>query len=154
MLHNFRGNRAVRIAAVGLGCLWVAMLWGCAVAATAGGDVAETMAEKTVAMVDIGKVESYQPVQIDEAIVTVRKVAAELNLKLIKEEKHPDQLKLSYKDGRDLKIVVTVVRRTEKVTELHVDVGLFGVEGMARLVMRQILHQLPGGTEEDKKAVE
>jgi len=31
---------------------------------------------------------------------------------------------------------------------------LFGVEGMARLVMRRILHELPGGTEEEKRAIE
>jgi hypothetical protein len=156
-MNNHIG-RGVRVAGtmgvVLLGLAWMTGLGGCAAAAGVGGDVAESLAEKTASIVDIGKVESYQPVPIDVAIERVRMAAAELGLKLEKEDKHPDQLKLTYQDGRKLKIVVTVVRRTDKVTELHTDVGLFGVEGMAKLVMRQILRNLPGASAEDRRALE
>jgi hypothetical protein len=115
---------------------------GCAGFATVAGDIAGTAVDKTYQLARTGKAESYQPLPIERVINAVREAADELDLAPVKEVKHPDQLKMSYKDQRKLEIVVTVVRRTSRATEIHVDVGLFGEEGMGQLMLRQILRNL------------
>jgi hypothetical protein len=131
---------------VGVLFLFVTMLdvGGCAGLATVAGDVAGSAVDKTYQLARTGKAESYQPLPIDQVITAVRGAAEGLDLAPVREEKHPDQLKLIYKDQRKLEIVVTVVRRTSRATEIHVDVGLFGVEGMGQLMLRQILRNLAG----------
>lgn len=125
-------------------CWWIGSLGGCAAVAPVATDAAGTAIDKTGDLIGRGKVESCQVASIDEATATVRKAADELDLKYEREKKHPDQLKLCYIDLRKQEIVVTVVRRTPHMTEIHVDVGLFGPESMAQLMMRQILSDLPG----------
>jgi hypothetical protein len=126
---------------------WIAALAGCAAAAAPGADVAGaaagTVVDTTGRLLDKGKVESYQGISLEETIATVRKVAEELDLKLVREVKHPEQMKLIYTDERKHKIVLTVIRRTRRMSEIHADVGLFGEEGMAQLMIRQILKDLP-----------
>ena len=115
---------------------------GCAGFATVASDVAGTAVDKTYQLARTGKAESFQPVPIDEAIAAARTAASDLSLSTLREQPHPDQLKLVYKDQRKQEIVITLVRRSPTVTEIHVDVGLFGVEGMSQLTLRQILHHL------------
>jgi len=110
---------------------------------TVAGDVAGAAAEKTVDIWQAGKDETYQPFPLEAVVTATQSAAAELSLKEIKEEKHPDQLKLIYTDDRKQKFVVTIVRRSATLTELHVDVGLFGVGGLSPTLLRQIVWYLP-----------
>ncbi len=123
--------------------LCVAGLGGCAVAPMAG-DAAGTVIEQTGEALRLGKFETFEKVGKDELVAKVRKAAQELEFKPVREEKHPDQLKLIYKDDRDQEIVVNVVYRSGHMTELRLDVGLFGPEAMGNLMLREILEGLPG----------
>jgi len=126
-------------------------LMACAAAAPmagpVAGDTAGAAVEKSGDLVKAGKVQSYQPVAIDDMIAVARKAAGELDLKQTGEEKHPDQIKFIYEDQRGQNITVTLVRRTYKATEIHVDVGLLGNSGMGQLVMRQMLKDMPKSTQ-------
>jgi hypothetical protein len=144
-------RRPVTLVLLGMMGIGGLAMGGCA-AAPAAGEVAGATIGNTEAMVLRGKVEACERVTMEEAVATARKVAGELELRPTGEEKHPDQLKLEYCDERDQKIVVTLVRRTPRVTELHVDVGFFGAWPMGRLVMWQILHDLPGQREATTQA--
>ena len=120
---------------------------GCAAAVPVAGDVAGTAVDKTSEVFRAGKTESYQAVSKEEVIAAIRRAVEKMHLQPDHEEWHPDQLKLIYHDLRKQIVVVTAVRRTDRATELRVDVGLFGPEGLSQLVMREILHELPGGGE-------
>jgi hypothetical protein len=115
---------------------------GCAGAVAVTPDVAGTAMEKSYGLFRMGKAESHQVVALDDMIAKTRRAAEELDLTLVREEKHPDQLKMVYRDGRKLDITITLVRRTRTATEMHVDVGLLGDAGMGQLVMAQMLRQL------------
>jgi len=104
---------------------------------------AEVAADKTHDLFSMGKSETHQPVSLEEAIATTRAAAEALDLAFIREEKHPDQLKLIYRDARKLDITITLVRRTQHATQMRVDVGMFGDAGMGDLVLWQIVHGLP-----------
>jgi Protein of unknown function (DUF3568) len=119
---------------------------GCAGFATVAGDVAGTAVDKTYQLARVGKAESFQPVTMKQAITAARAAADELALALMREQPHPDQLKLVYQDQRKQQIVITLIRRTVRATEIHVDVGLFGAEGMAQLTLRQLLDHLVAAT--------
>ncbi|HEY4329022.1 MAG TPA: DUF3568 family protein [Phycisphaerae bacterium] len=108
--------------------------------------VAGPAVEKSDTLAHSGKYQSYQAVSIADTVSAIRKAASDLALQPVKEEKHPDQLKLIYKDDRKQEIVVTAVRRTQKETEIHVEVGILGVSGAGQLMMRQILADLPKST--------
>jgi hypothetical protein len=123
--------------------LAAALLAACAAAVPVAGDVAGTAVDKGSGLLQQGKVQTHQFVNIDDMIAITRHAAADLDLKQIGEEKHPDQLKLIYTDMRKQHITVTLIRRTLKATEIHVDVGLFGDFGMGDLLLRQMLHDFP-----------
>ncbi len=126
---------------VGLGLL---VGGGCAAPVmTVAGDVAGAAAGKAGDWFNAGKTETFQPFDLDVCVAAARGAATELDLTLVTEMKHPDQLKLIYVDGRKQKITITVVRRTPKLTGIHVDVGLFGVYGLSPTVLRQVISHLP-----------
>lgn len=120
------------------------LVFGCAAPVmTVAGDVAGAAAGQAVGLFNAGKEETFQPFGIDASIAATRAAAADLDLKPVGETRHPDQLKLEYVDGRKQKIVITVVRRTDTLTGIHVDVGLFGVYGLSPTMLRQIISHLP-----------
>ena len=130
-------------------------LYGCAASvAPVAGDVAGSAIEKTGDVWRTGKTDAYEPVPLDDAVASVKKAAQDLELTPDRQEKHPDQLKLIYHDQRKQEITVTVVRRTGRLCEIHVDVGMLGVQGAGRAMMRQILADLPGANPTDKRALE
>ena len=63
----------------------------------------------------------------------------ELGLTFVRVSIHPDQQKIVFKDDRDQEIVCTLIRRTSVMTEVKVDVSLFGPNDFSRLMLDHIL---------------
>ena len=133
-----RGKRPVLVSLL-MG-MAVTGLGGCAVV---GPDTAGNVAEQTGTALHMGKCETFERVGKDQVIARVRKVAQDMALMLVDEETHPDQLKMTYEDVREQKIVITVVQRSVLMTEIRVDVGVFGPEAMGNLMLREILDGWP-----------
>jgi len=125
-----------------------------AVAAGAAEGAASAAVGKSDVMFKHGKFETFQPVAMTDTASSVRMAAADLALTKVGEVKGKDQLKLTYKDQRNQELVVTLVPRTERSTEIRVDVGMFGKEGSGQLFVRQILTDLPAHKTPDKLPVE
>jgi hypothetical protein len=120
-----------------------ALLVGCAGPVPVSPNTAGAAVDTTQDLFRAGKAETHQPVSLEQSIAAARAAAQELDLKLIREEPHPDQIKLIYRDSRKLNITVTLVSRTTRATQMRVDVGLFGDAGMGELVLWQIVRGLP-----------
>ncbi|HVT80469.1 MAG TPA: DUF3568 family protein [Phycisphaerae bacterium] len=133
-----------RLAKVLAGAFFAATLAACAAAVPVAADAAGSAVGKAPDLLSQGKVETHQRVSVEEAIAAARRAAVELDLRALGEEKHPDQLKLIYEDGRKMKIVITLIRRSSLATQIRVDVGIFGDAGMGQLVIRQLMRNLPG----------
>lgn len=121
----------------------VPSIGGCA-AASIVGDVAGQAVDTTQQLFRAGKADTYLNARWEDVTGATRKAAEKLAMHYHREVDHPEQVKYVVMDDREQKVTITVVRRTALATELHVDVGLFGPEGLGRLVLREIAHQMPG----------
>jgi hypothetical protein len=92
---------------------------------------------------EMGKAENFVLAPWDQALDSARATAVRFNLTPVKEETHPEQRKLIYKDDRNQEIFITVIRRTESVTEVKVDVSLLGPENFAKLFLQEMVKPLP-----------
>jgi hypothetical protein len=60
-----------------------------------------------------------------------------------KEEKIEDnRASFRYIDGKGKRIDIHIERRTDTITSIRIDVGIFGSRGMARLVLEQIIDEV------------
>lgn len=125
--------------AILLGCLGLA---GCEVAGVVG-DAAGSVVGAAQSLANAGKQNSFANVSWDHIIAAARRAANDLALTYIKEEIHPEQRKLVFQDDRKQEVVITAIRRTSTVTQVRVDVGLFGENGLARLTMKKIVENIP-----------
>ena len=115
---------------------------GCAGFASLGGDAAGELVSTTSAVFHAGKCEAFVAAPWEKMVAAVEQAAGELALTPVKEEHHPEQRKLIYRDDRKQEVVVTVIRRSKEVTELKVDVGIIGVEGLGRLMLQKTLSEV------------
>ena len=130
--------RVIGITAVG----GTVALGGCD-AISAGGEAASSALEAVQSAFQAGKVDRWGNVSIEQSIAATRAAGNDLALKFIRTSIHPDQQKIVFQDGRGQDVVVTLVRRTGRMTEMRVDVGLFGPEGFGRLMLDRVLAHLP-----------
>jgi hypothetical protein len=126
------------------------LLTGCA-AATVGADVVGSTFDVAKEAVVAGKAETFINIPFEAALESTRRTAEKLDIKFIKEDKkHPDRIKLLFADDRKQEITITIIRRTAAMTEVRVDVGLFGPDDEARLTLREVLKDT-GLAAEDRK---
>ena len=60
-----------------------------------------------------------------------------------------------WRDTRDSKVEITVLPRTATVTALRINVGVFGSEPVARLILERVRHRLhPDGASDSRERVE
>ncbi len=131
-----------RIVLLSLALTGTATFFGCAAAGVAG-DVVGSSIDTTQQAFRAGKSDTYINANWQDVVGAMRRTCEKLSLIPIKEESHPEQLKVKYHDDRAQEVTITIVRRTQTMTELHVDVGFFGPEGLGRLVLREMAHELP-----------
>ncbi|HVS71774.1 MAG TPA: DUF3568 family protein [Phycisphaerae bacterium] len=135
--------RAVGVALLGsFACVAVASLPGCEVASAAG-DVVGSSFDAIQTAFRAGKLERFGNVSIADSIAATRAAGEDLQLHFVRTSIHPDQQKIVFQDMREQDIVVTLVRRTGHMTEIRVDVGLFGPEGFSRLMLDRIIAHMP-----------
>jgi hypothetical protein len=134
-------------------------LTGCE-AASAGGEAIGSAFDALQSVFRAGKVDRFSNVSIDDSIRATREAGQDLQLSFVRTSIHPDQQKIIFRDDRKQDVVVTLVRRTGRMTEIRVDVGLFGPEGFSRLMLDRVMTRLsassntatrPGNTRGDKE---
>ena len=87
----------------------------------------------------LGKLDSADEARFDEWIDAVRIAADDLHLQIAKESnKRKGEWRCTLVDERKSKIKVTVQRRTETLCRTRIDVGWFGSEPTARLLLAQV----------------
>lgn len=134
-------STAYRIVLLSVALAGAATFGGCAAAGFAGDFIGGTY-DATQQLFEAGKADTYVNANWQDVVAAMREASDKLMLHAVKEHAHPEQLKVVLQDDRKQDVTITIVRRTNTMTELHVDVGLLGPEGMGRLVLREIAHEL------------
>lgn len=121
---------------------------GCAAAtlATAGtfAGIAATVVTTGADVYHLGKLDSVELAKQDEMIAAVRAMAKELNLAIVEEKWESDHVwyaKLS--DDLGSTTGVTIDSRTETMARARINVGIFGSEPTARLMLLRLREHLP-----------
>lgn len=107
-------------------------------ALTAGASVAQT----GVTIFDKGKARTAEQVSFDQALGAAQHAAANLSLKLLREEQKRNRVRCVYTDDRCDDIIVVVEGHTATMTLITVDVGALGEISFASLFMKQVLADL------------
>ena len=84
-------------------------------------------------------VRSYQIVRFEDVVQAALKAAETLALENTKKDIQENRAELRYIDEKQHVINLLLERLTSTTTFIQVDAGLFGPEGMTRLVLLQIL---------------
>lgn len=111
-------------------------------AASASGDAIGSAVDAIGAAFRAGKTDRFSNVSVEDSIAATKAMGDELNLTFVRVVIHPDQQKIEFKDDRGQHVVCTLIRRAGRITEIRVDVGLFGPEGFGKLVLDRILMRL------------
>ena len=88
----------------------------------------------------LGKLDSADQVRFEELIAAMRAAADDLHLKLGNESRDDEkgQWRCTLDDEHGSRTKVTVQRRTETLCRMRIDVGWFGSEPTARLLLAQV----------------
>ncbi|UCD77716.1 MAG: DUF3568 family protein [Desulfobacterales bacterium] len=89
-----------------------------------------------------GRSESSWLARYDDVIEATVQAGKVLSLELKEEKTGKDRTSLRYADGRGDKLDMLVERRTDTLTWIRFDVGLFGPISMSRLMARQIKFEI------------
>ena len=122
---------------------------GCTTAAVVSAGTVAGLAASAVStgaeVYSLGKLDSANEARFDEWIGAVRAAATDLHLKIAKEsDKRKGEWRCTLVDERKAKIKVFVQRRTETLCRTRIDVGWFGSEPTARLLLARVrLHEDP-----------
>jgi hypothetical protein len=124
-------------------CILLAGTYGCTAclvgsAATVGAGAAEA----GVTRFEMGRVTRFEIAQYEDVIEASRLAAENLALDLKEEKIEENRASFSYLDDKDQKIDLLIERRTDTITYIKVDVGIFGPQGLGLLTLNQILHEL------------
>ena len=117
---------------------------GCTTAAVASAGTMVGFAASAVStgadVYRLGKLDSADEARFDEWIVAVRAAAADLHLKVEKESRNNEkgEWRCTLLDERRAKIKVIVQRRTATLCRTRIDVGWFGSEPTARLLLAHV----------------
>lgn len=109
-------------------------------------DIAGTAATAGPAVYQQGKLRIALMADYPGVKAAVRAAAEDLQLRVFRDRKaskHHDIWDFQLRDERNSKIEITVERRTPMLCRCCVDVGLFGSEPTARLVMARVAAHLP-----------
>jgi hypothetical protein len=109
-------------------------------AATVGAGAADA----GVTRFELGKVKRFEIARYEDVIEASRRAAENLSLELKKEKLEEDRALFTYLDDKAQRIDILIEGRTETIAYIKIDVGIFGPQGLALLVLNQILSELPG----------
>ena len=137
-------NKMLSLAAV---LLVLATGWGCAACLTPAclapsATVGSSAGEAGISRYENGKVKSYELAHYQDVVEATRRAGEALALKLHKETTNAEQSTFYYIDDKNQKVKVTIEPRTDTLTYIEIDVGLFGSKGLALVVINQIIHEI------------
>ncbi len=89
-----------------------------------------------------GKVKSFEVARYEDVVEATRRAGEAISLELQKEATETDQTTLYYIAGEKEKVKVLIERRTDTLTYIQIDVGLFGSKGLAIVMINQIIHEI------------
>lgn len=92
--------------------------------------------------VQMGKATRFEIAQYEDVIKASRLAAENLALILKKEKIEANRASLNYLDDKDQRIDLLIEPRTDTITYIEVDVGMFGPPGLGLLMLNQILDEL------------
>ena len=125
-------------------CILLASSYGCTTACLVGSaaTVGAGATEAGVTRFEMGRVTTFEIAQYEDVIVASRLAAENLSLDLKEEKIEENRASFRYLDDKDQKIDLLIERRTDTLTYIRVDVGIFGPQGLGLLTLNQILSEL------------
>jgi hypothetical protein len=125
-------------------CILLASTYGCTTACIVGsaGTMGAGAADAGVTRFDMGRVTRFEIAHYEDVIDASRHAAEDLSLDLKKEKNEGNRASFRYLDDKDQKIDLLIERRTDTITYIKVDVGIFGPQGLGLLMLNQILNVL------------
>jgi hypothetical protein len=134
-------KNALRLAVL---CILLAGTYGCTTACLLGsaGTVGAGAAEGGVTHFDMGKVTRFEIARYEDVIEASRLAAEDLSLDLKEHKIEKNRASFRYLDDKDQKIDLLIERRTDTITYIRVDVGIFGPKGLGLLTLNHILSVL------------
>jgi len=125
-------------------CILLASTYGCtACLVGSAGTAGAGAADAGVTRFEMGRVTRFEIAQYEDVIEASRRAAENLSLDLKEENIEENRASFRYLDDKDQKIDLLIERRTDTVTYIKVDVGIFGPQGLGLLMLNQILNELP-----------
>jgi hypothetical protein len=121
--------------------------WGCAACLTPvclgpSATVGSSAGEAGISRYESGRVKSYELAHYQDVVEATRRAGEALSLKLQKEATNAEQSIFYYIDDKNQKVKVTIEPRTDTLTHIEIDVGLFGPKGLALVVINQIVTEI------------
>jgi hypothetical protein len=95
-----------------------------------------------VSRYETGRVRSLELARYEDVVEATRRAGEAISLKLRKEATETDQTTLYYNAGKNEEVKVLIERRTDTLTYIQIDVGLFGSKGLALVMINQIIHEI------------
>jgi hypothetical protein len=125
-------------------CILLAGTYGCTACllGSSGATVGAGAAGAGVTRFEMGRVTRFEIAQYEDVIEASRLAAENLSLNLKEEKIEENRASFSYLDDKDQKIDLLIERRTDTITYIKVDVGIFGPQGLGLLTLNQILKEL------------
>ena len=89
-----------------------------------------------------GKIKSFEVARYEDVVAAARRAGEAISLELRGESTEADKTTLQYIDGKNEEVKVFIERRTDTLTYIQIDVGLFGSKGLALVLINQIIHEI------------
>jgi hypothetical protein len=137
-------NRLLSLAAI-----WLVLTAGCGCASCLGSclfgpsvSVGSNAGEAGISHYESGRVKSFELARYEDVVEATRRAGEVTSLELRKEESATNQTTLHYVTGKNDKVKVLIERRTDTLTYVEIDVGLFGSKGLAIFMINNIIHEI------------
>ncbi len=89
-----------------------------------------------------GKLKSFEVARYEDVVAAARRAGEAISLELRREATEVDKTSLYYIAGEKEEVKVLIERRTDTLTYIQIDVGLFGSKGLAIVMINQISHEI------------
>lgn len=98
--------------------------------------------EAGISRYESGRVKSFELARYEDVVEATRRAGQVSSLELRKETTETNKTTLHYVTDENDKVKVLIERRTDTLTYIEVDVGLFGSKGLAIFIINQITHEI------------
>ena len=104
--------------------------------------VGTSTSEAGISRYESGRVKSFELARYEDVVEATRRAGQVSSLELRKETTETNKTTLHYVTDENDKVKVLIERRTDTLTYIEVDVGLFGSKGLAIFIINQITHEI------------